>query len=171
MIEELRRIPRLSVCCRVMVNDRYGVWSAVTENISARGCRIVSSRLLRRGTRVQITFSSDLFPDDLEATGEVAWATGERLGVVFVDGATRAGARSPAAWLNKVLEHGATPDSPITHRVVPSVSRRPAPAPAPEPAPIGFVPPLVAVTSSPRVTAQAVAPAPHTIHMTARARR
>ena len=169
--EELRRIHRLNVCCRVMVSDRYGVWSAVTENLSARGCRVVTSRLLRRGTRIQMTFSSDLFPEDLEATGEVAWSTGERLGVIFVEGATRAGARSPAAWLNKVLEHGATPDSPTTHRVVPSVSRAPvvhvsiqgADAPIPR---IGFRPPAAPATAPARAAA-----VQSTIRMTHRAPR
>ncbi len=153
----------MSVCCRVMVRDRYGVWSAVTENISTRGCRIATPRLLRPGTSLQMTFSSDLFADELEMKGEAAWSTGERLGVIFTQAA--GGARSLAAWLDKVLELGAMPDSATTFRVAPSVSRVAAipmaltPPPAAV-APIGFVSPPVSEARAAVASARVGAGAP-----------
>jgi hypothetical protein len=106
-----------------MVRDRYGVWSAVTEDLSTRGCGIVTSRLLRPGTFLRMTFSSDLFHEDHEACGVAAWSSGERLGVVFSEAPIAAGAGSLSAWLKKVVEHGAMPDSSTTFRVAPSVQR------------------------------------------------
>jgi hypothetical protein len=106
-----------------MVRDRYGVWSSVTENLSVRGCLIFTSRLLRAGTRVKMTFSSDLFPEDLEVVGEAAWSTGDRLGVAFT--ADPAGSRSLSDWLGKVIEYGAVPDPSAPYRVVPSVHSLP----------------------------------------------
>ena len=44
MLEELRRIPRVAVCCRVVVRDRYGVWTAVTEDFCVRGCQLLTAR-------------------------------------------------------------------------------------------------------------------------------
>jgi hypothetical protein len=118
MNEDLRRITRVCVCCRVVVRDRYGVWSAVTDDASVRGCQIVTTRLLRSGTILELTLASDLFPDELEVTGEVVWATPTRLGVAFVG---TVGALTPAAWLAKVIEHGEIEDSSSTWRVAPSV--------------------------------------------------
>ncbi len=124
MNDELRRIPRLKVCCRVVVRDRYGVWTAVTEDVCARGCRIVTPRLLRPGTKVNISVSSDLFPEEIEATATAVWAAPERLGVIFVKPVARPGVLSPELWFEKLLEHGATADSPTTARLVPSVAVR-----------------------------------------------
>lgn len=122
MTEELRRIDRVSVCCRVSVRDRYGVWTAVTEDICMRGCRIMTSRLLRAGTLLTVTLSSDLFPEELEAVSQAVWTTPERLGVVFIDPVARPGALPPNAWIAKVLEHGATPGS-VSPEIVPVVRR------------------------------------------------
>ncbi len=122
MNEELRRIDRVSVCCRVSVRDRYGVWTAVTEDICKRGCRIFTSRLLRAGSLLTVTLSSDLFPEELEAVSQAVWATPERLGVIFIDPVVRPGSLPPDAWIAKVLEHGATPGS-LSPEVVPVVRR------------------------------------------------
>jgi hypothetical protein len=119
MNEDLRRITRVCVCCRVVVRDRYGVWTAVTEDISVRGCQIVTTRLLRCGTILELTLESDLFDEELAITGEVVWATPTRLGVAFVGSAGEA--LTPDAWLAKVIEHGAIPESSSTWRVAPSV--------------------------------------------------
>lgn len=119
MNEDLRRLTRVNVCCRVVVRDRYGLWSAVTDDVSARGCRVVTPRLLRTGTVLELTLESDLFPDELEVTGQVVWATPTRLGVAFVSAASSAIA--PEDWLRKVIEHGEIPDSASTWRVAPSV--------------------------------------------------
>jgi hypothetical protein len=122
MNEELRRIDRVCVCCRVSVRDRYGVWTAVTEDVCPRGCRILTARMLRPGTPLTVTLSSDLFPEELEAAAQAVWSTPERLGVMFVGGAARAGSISPEKWVEKVVEHGSASGS----RIVPVVSRAPA---------------------------------------------
>ena len=121
MIEDLRRITRVGVCCRVVVRDRHGVWTAVTDDVSVRGCQIVTTRLLRAGTLLNLTLSSDLFPEELEVVGETAWATADRLGVAFVAALSRPGAVSAPEFLAKVVEHGEIPDSGGTRRVAPSV--------------------------------------------------
>lgn len=122
MTEEMRRIERVSVCCRASVRDRYGVWTAVTEDASTRGCRISSSRLLRAGTVIHVTLSSDLFHEELEAVSQVVWATPDRLGVAFLDPIVRRGLLPPQDWIAKVVEHGATPGS-LTPTIVPVVRR------------------------------------------------
>jgi hypothetical protein len=123
MNEDLRRIERISVCCRAVVRDRYGVWTGITHDLGKRGCQIVTSRQLRAGTRVLLTLSSDLFLEDLEAVAEVVWVTPERLGMVFLESRRRSGSLSPSAWVDLVLAHGAQPSEGVTPRVVPCVRR------------------------------------------------
>lgn len=106
--EELRRASRVRVCCRVDVEQRYAVWSAVTQDLSPRGCRIVTRQLPRLGSHIAMRLSSDLFPEELVTVGEVVWATGEQLGVLFVEEARRRGSLSPGDWLEQVIEHGRT---------------------------------------------------------------
>lgn len=118
MNEDLRRITRVTVCCRAAVRDRYGVWVAVTEDVSARGCQIVTTRLLRPGSILDLSLQSDLFDDELETAGEVVWSTPSRLGVAFVGTNP---AVTPESWLRKVIEHGEIPESGSTWRVAPSV--------------------------------------------------
>jgi len=122
MTEDLRRIDRVSVCCRVSVRDRYGMWTAVTEDICSHGCRVFTQRLLRAGSLLNVTLSSDLFPEELEAVSEAVWSTPDRLGIAFIDPIVRSGTLLPDAWLAKVLEHGATPGSAAAG-VVPVVRR------------------------------------------------
>jgi hypothetical protein len=122
MTEDLRRIDRVSVCCRVSVRDRYGMWTAVTEDICTHGCRIFTQRLLRAGSLLNVTLSSDLFPEELEAVSEAVWSTPDRLGIAFIEPIVRSGSLRPDAWLAKVLEHGATPGA-TTPGVVPVVRR------------------------------------------------
>lgn len=121
MLEDLRRIPRVSVCCRVVVSDRYGIWTAITDDLCERGCQLVTQRLLRPGTLVHLTLASDLFPEELEVVGRTVWTAADRLGVLF--DAVDPGGFTPRAFLDKVLEHGELPDSTTTWRLVPSVQR------------------------------------------------
>jgi hypothetical protein len=123
--DELRRISRVSVCCRAVVRDHYGIWTGVTEDLSIHGCQIVTGRLLRPGTLVTVTLSSDLFPEELEVAGETAWATPDRLGVRFLSTVPRSGGLSVEAWLWKVVEQGRIPETSSTWRVAPSVIRAP----------------------------------------------
>ncbi len=132
--EELRRAPRIRVCCRVDVRQPHGVWSGVTQDLSARGCRIVTPQLPRLGSILRMTLSSDLFPEELSTTGEVIWVTGEELGVLFLREARRAASPSPSEWLRQVLHHGraelgadgGAPEGP-PERALPVVGSAPAP--------------------------------------------
>lgn len=127
--DELRRAPRVRVCCRVDVQHPHGVWSAVTVDLSARGCRLATGQLPRLGSRLPMRLSSDLFPEELATVGEVVWVGGDQLGVLFLEEARRRGSLSPTAWLEQVLEHGGsfktagTPSTP--GHVVPVVHELP----------------------------------------------
>jgi hypothetical protein len=123
MMEELRRITRVVLCCRATVRDKYGLWMGVTEDVGASGCQLITTRQLRVGTVLTVTLTSDLFPEELEAVAKVAWVSPDRLGVAFLKPSQRPGALPPSAWLLKALEHGAQPDTPTTQRIVPSVRR------------------------------------------------
>src|SRR5512134_706667 len=103
--EDQRRIPRVTVCCRVDVRGPFGCWTAVTEDVCARGCRIVTTKLPRAGSAIELRISSDLFPESLEVAGEVAWVSGERVGVSFPEAGTRS-RMLPSEWVANVIEFG-----------------------------------------------------------------
>ena len=130
--DDLRRFGRVSVCCRVEVRDRFGVWTAVTEDFGARGCRLLTNQLPRRGSLLTMRLSSDLFPEELEVRARAVWGTLERIGVAFLESPAREGALSPADFLELVVEHGRpgpgirAVDSP---RLVPVIGRGQASAP------------------------------------------
>lgn len=119
MIDNLRRVDRMRFCCRALARDRYGIWTAVTEDVSERGCRIITQRALRPGTELVLTLESDLFVDELQVIAEAVWSGPDRIGARFRDAA--AGARlTPQAWVRMVVEHGAVGGWP---RVLPALSR------------------------------------------------
>ncbi len=126
--DELRRIQRLKVCCRVDVRDRFGVWTAITEDVCSRGCRLVTTNNPRVGALLDLTLSSDLFSEVLEVTGDVAWVSDHRVGVKFAR-ASRAGAVSPAEWVERLVQVakvlGPGPVGSTAPRLVPNVRRPP----------------------------------------------
>ncbi len=126
--DELRRIPRVKVCCRVDVRDRFGIWTAVTDDVSPRGCRLVTTKSPRIGSLLELTLASDLFSEVLEVTGYAAWVSGQRVGVNFAS-ASRTGNLTPAEWLERLVEHakvlGPEPVGSTGPRLVPSVRRPP----------------------------------------------
>lgn len=139
--DDQRRIPRVSVCCRVDVRDQFGMWTAVTDDVSARGCRIATARLPRVGSAIELTISSDLFPESLAVTGEIAWVSDDHVGVSFLEAAAARSRRrrlSPAEWVDSVIEHGrvsgptlesAAPRvAPVVRRSASARDRRRAPA-------------------------------------------
>ncbi len=129
--DDLRRSQRMKVCCRVDVRDRLGVWSAVTEDFCARGCGIISAKLPRIGSVLELTFWSDLFPEPLDVIARTAWVSDRRVGVTFIATTPRNAGLSPAEWENRIVEHGRVPGpEPIGSegpRVVPVLSRRSVP--------------------------------------------
>jgi len=72
--KELRRFARLPSRCRVWVRDRYGVWDAHSEDLSPRGCRIVTPRRQRVGTLVRLTLVAERLGAPLLVSGQIVWA-------------------------------------------------------------------------------------------------
>lgn len=95
----------------------------ITADVSATGCRIISPRLLRPGSQVMVTLSSDLVPDELDVLGEAVWATSDQLAVSF-GRPVRNGALTGSQWLAKVLESRV--DSAASPPVGPGAAVRPA---------------------------------------------
>ena len=126
--DDLRRIQRVKVCCRVDARDRFGVWTAVTEDLCAQGCGLVTPTLPRVGSMLELTLWSDLFPEPLEVSANAAWASDRRVGVTFVATESRLGRLSPADWIERIIEHGRVlgPEAVGSDvpRVVPVVVRR-----------------------------------------------
>jgi hypothetical protein len=124
--DELRRTDRLGVCCRVDVRDRSGIWTAVTEDVCDRGCRVVTGKLPRVGSMLEMTLTSDLFLEPLEVRGQTVWASSERVGIAFLQAAHRG--LTSSEWIARVIEHGRV-GAPgpravgSTPRVVPVVKR------------------------------------------------
>jgi hypothetical protein len=119
--DELRRAVRFRACCRVEVCQPYAVWTAITEELSLRGCRLLTEQVPRLGATLAMTLSTDLFGDDLETVGEVVWSDSGRLGVRFRERASRAraGAPSAAEWVARVLASGRSPGAAAD--VVPAI--------------------------------------------------
>ncbi len=65
----------------------------------------MTAKVPRVGAVLELTLSSDLFPDVLQVTGCAAWVSDQRVGVDFADAAT-AGTLSPEEWVERVVEHG-----------------------------------------------------------------
>jgi hypothetical protein len=101
--EELRRGPRVETCCRVDVRERSSVWTAITEDVCARGCRVVSARDPRVGTLVSLTISTDAFDAELEVEGEVVWARDGRVGIIFLGPSAVRSAITPAAFVAQLF--------------------------------------------------------------------
>jgi PilZ domain-containing protein len=120
--DELRRVQRFRACCRVDVRQRYCAWSAVTDELSARGCRLLTRQLPRLGSTLDMTLSTDLFSDDLETEGEVVWIESGRMGVRFRDRREQLRGRLLAApdWVEKVLARGWSP-GPGGEHIVPAI--------------------------------------------------
>jgi hypothetical protein len=96
-----RRFPRLRARCRVRIRDRFGTWSAETEDVGPRGCRLVGERAHALGALVRLTVESDRIVEPLEVAGQVVWTRADRLsraGIWFAGAPSSPGAPFPAAW-------------------------------------------------------------------------
>ncbi len=89
-----RRAPRAPARCRAAVLTPAGAFEAETEDIGARGCQVVSPKLVKKGDPVRITVSADRVPDELRMAGKVAWVSAQppwRVGIAFDDAKVHAG--------------------------------------------------------------------------------
>lgn len=120
--DEMRRVERFRACCRVDVRQAYAVWNAITEELSVRGCRLLTRELPRLGVTLDMTLSSDLFSEDLETDGEVVWIDAGRIGVSFRDRGKplRAGVLSVTEWIEIVMALGCSSLSDA--HVVPAIT-------------------------------------------------
>jgi hypothetical protein len=125
--DDLRRVQRVKVCCRADVRDRFGIWTAVTEDVCARGCRLVSAKVPRVGAVLDLALSSDLFSEVLDVTAYAAWVSDNRVGVNFVTGKGHPGALSPAEWIDRLVDRarvfGPEPLGSTGPRLAPAVRR------------------------------------------------
>ncbi len=157
--DELRRIQRVRVCCRVDVCDRFGIWTAVTEDICARGCRLITAKSPRVGALLELTLWSDLVPEVLEITASVAWTSEDRVGVSFVMGDAGARPISAGDWVEQLVEHGKVlgpgPVGSTAPRLAPAL-RRPLSAPR-----VSARPPVVAAADAPDAGDALVLPFQH----------
>ena len=100
---ELRRFARLPSRCRVWVRDRYGVWDAFTEDVSPRGCGIVTPRQQTVGTLVRLTLLSDQLGEPLIVSGQIVWVEAgppARAGISFTG--SPAGVPGAGAWVRSL---------------------------------------------------------------------
>jgi PilZ domain-containing protein len=106
----------------VDIRQSYAAWSAITEELSVRGCRLLARELPRLGATLDMTLSSDLFSEDLETDGEVVWIDAGRIGVSFHDRGKplRAGVLSVTDWIEMFMAYGSSSRSPDGH-VVPVI--------------------------------------------------
>lgn len=105
---EHRRFARLPSRCRVFVRDRFGVWEAFTEDVSPRGCRIVTPRRQTVGTLVRLTVNADDLVEPLLVSGQIVWVEGgppARAGISFTG--SPSDAPGAGAWVRS-LEAAAT---------------------------------------------------------------
>ncbi len=157
--DDLRRIQRVRVCCRVDVCDRFGVWTAITEDVCSRGCRLVTSKSPRIGSLIELRLSSDLIAEALEIAASVAWVSEHRVGVSFVVADVRPRALSADEWVERIVEHGKVlgpePVGSTGPRLAPAL-RRPLSAPR-----VSARPPLVAAADAPDAGDALVLPFQH----------
>jgi PilZ domain len=101
-----RRAPRAPARCRAAVVSPAGAFQAETEDVSSRGCQVVSPRLVRKGDALELTLACDKVSDALKAKGKVTWVSEQapwRVGVAFED----AYVPSAERWFEKLV--AATP--------------------------------------------------------------
>lgn len=100
---EHRRFARLPSQCRVWVRDRYGVWDAETEDVSPRGCRIVTPRRQTVGALVRLTVVAERLVEPLLVSGQVVWVTAgppARAGISFTG--SPSDAPGAGAWVRSL---------------------------------------------------------------------
>jgi hypothetical protein len=101
-IQNPRRSPRAPARCRVGVVSGQGTFEAVTEDVGAHGCQLVSPRLVRKGEPVQLELAHGALKEPLRLAGRVAWASERapwRLGIAFDESAHEDSTR----WFERLL--------------------------------------------------------------------
>jgi hypothetical protein len=129
----------------VWFKDRYGVWEGETEDLSTRGCRIVSQRAQKVGALVMLTFTSDRLGEPLVLAGQVVWVQPgppARAGIAFTG--TGPDEPGPRAWVSTLEAVQLGLDS-----AAPGVTLLPQPSPHPETSGAPHVPDLEVLVAPP----------------------
>ncbi len=103
-IENPRRFPRVPARLAVGVSARGELFQAVTEDVGAGGCLLVTPRPLVQGAVLRLAIGDARDAGPLSVLGHVAWTSAEarlRAGVAF-DG-RQPGTVDPDAWLRRWL--------------------------------------------------------------------
>jgi len=119
--KELRRFARLPSRCRAFVRDRFGVWDAFTEDVSPRGCRIVTPRRQTIGALVRLTVVAEQLVEPLLVSGQVVWireGSPARAGISFTGSPSDGpGAGAWVRSLEAAVAGRASDASPSVHLV------------------------------------------------------
>lgn len=86
---ETRRTPRLPARCSTEVRFGAGLWTGLTDDLGAGGCRIEARFALRPGEPVSLKLRFGGVRDALDVVGMVAWTTPKppwTTGVAFARG-------------------------------------------------------------------------------------
>lgn len=102
-IRNQRRVPRVPVRLRAVVNGVGGEFTAQTDDVGPGGCRLLCPCLVAAGDLLRLSIESDVFSDALRVSGKVVWCSARtrlRAGVQY-DEASRPLAE---AWFKRFLE-------------------------------------------------------------------
>jgi hypothetical protein len=117
---EKRRGERIPGRFTVAVREKLATWVTLTEDVSARGCRIEAKRPLTPGTLVQLAFDMGSGNEPLVVHAQVAWVTRappHRAGLAFLSVPRQPSQAQPRDWIESVL--AAPPrDAPAAPRPV-----------------------------------------------------
>jgi hypothetical protein len=101
-----RRIGRIPIRCAVVVREKLATWDTETEDVAARGCRIVLKRAVAPGALLRLSFQAGAGAEALDAVAQVAWtrkSPPSSAGVTFLS-APQPPSRSLAGnWIDRLL--------------------------------------------------------------------
>jgi hypothetical protein len=82
-----RRVPRAPARCEARcLLPGGGFWASDTTDFGPKGCQLAAPGPFHRGDPIKLVLTSERVPEQLAATGSVAWASSRapwRIGVVF----------------------------------------------------------------------------------------
>jgi hypothetical protein len=105
-VRERRRLARIPLRCAVVVREKLATTLAETEDIGARGCRIVLKRPAPPGTLLQIRFLPAGATEPLDAVGQVVWSRKTpplEAGIAFVSAPRAASTPSVGGWMETLV--------------------------------------------------------------------
>lgn len=105
-VRERRRLARIPLRCAVVVREKLATTIAETEDVGARGCRVVLKRPAAPGTLLQIRFVPGGAAEPLDAVGQVVWSRRTsplEAGIVFLSAPRAASSDACGSWLEALV--------------------------------------------------------------------